>query len=148
MKKDVVVSLVCLFVSIFLLYSLNWIDDERAQAFPRVVILIIGVLSLLLLVQSLALKQIKQSTAENPFPWARFLIMFGLIVIYFFIMERIGFYFSAFLFFIAVTYLFGGAVKGAAKIASRIGLPVVFTSVLYLLFNLLLKVQTPTGLLF
>ena len=113
-----------------------------------VVIIIIGIFSLLLLIQSLALKRIKQSKADNPFPWTRFLIMFGLIVFYFIIMERIGFYLSAFLFFIAVTSLFGGALKSAAKTASRLALPVVFTGVLYLLFNVLLKVQTPRGLLF
>ena len=148
MKKDVIVSLVCLLAAIFLFYSLNWIGDERAQAFPKVVIIIIGIFSLLLLIQSLALKRVKQSQADNPFPWARFLIMFGLIVFYFIIMERIGFYLSAFLFFIAVTSLFGGALKGAAKTVSRLALPVVFTGVLYLLFNVLLKVQTPRGLLF
>lgn len=148
MKKDVIVSLVCLAGAIFLFYSLNWIDDERAQAFPRVVISIIGVLSLLLLVQTLALKSVKQAAAGDPFPWARFMIMFGLIVVYFAIMERIGFYLSAFLFFIAVTTLFGGAAKRATKAVSRVGLPLVFTGILYLLFSVLLKVQTPRGMLF
>ena len=147
-NKDVIVSFVCLAGALFLFYSLNWIDDERAQAFPRVVIIIIGVLSLLLLVQTLALKRLQQAASENPFPWARFLIMFGMIVVYFAIMERIGFYLSAFLFFVAVTFLFGGPLKGAAKVATRLALPVVFTGVLYLLFNVLLKVQTPKGFLF
>lgn len=148
MKKDVIVPLVCLAGALFLYYSLNWIDDERAQAFPRVVIIIIGVLSLLLLLQTLALKQVRQASAGNPFPWVRFLIMFVLIVVYFAIMERVGFYLSAFLFFVAVTSLFGKSLKNAAKACARVVLPMVFTSVLYLLFNVLLKVQTPKGLLF
>lgn len=148
MKKDVIVSLVCLAGAIFLFYSLSWIDDARAQAFPRVVITIIGILSLLLLVQTLALKRVKQEAAENPFPWAHFLTIFGLIVVYFSIMERIGFYLSAFLFFVAVTTLFSGAAKGATKAVARVGLPIVFTGILYLLFSMLLKVQTPKGILF
>ena len=45
----VVGQAVALFVglagALFLFYSLNWIDDERAQAFPRVVIIIIGMLA-------------------------------------------------------------------------------------------------------
>ena len=148
MKKDVIVSLVCLIVAILLFYSLNWIGDERARAFPRVVITLIGILSILLLVQTVTLKRSKPATANNPFPWVRCLTMFGLVVVYIALMERVGFYFSAFLFFVAVTTVFGGTIKDIRKFTFRIALPVLFTGVLYLLFNVLLKVQTPNGMLF
>lgn len=147
MKRDVLVSLVCLAAVIFFYYSLNWIDGDRARQFPGVVLIITGVLSLLLLVQTLVTKGVK-SSAGKPFPWGRFLSLLALILVYFYIMESLGFYFSAFLFFIAVTVIFGRVGLTVAKAASRIGLSFAFTGVLYLLFSVILKVQTPSGVLF
>ncbi len=145
MKKDVITALFCLAVSIFFYYSLGWIDDERATSFPRVVIIIMGILSLLLLVQTLAAQKIQKG---KPFPWKSFAGMFVLIVVYFFFMEKIGFYVSAFLFFIATALIFDTTDLQLKRVLSRVAVSAGFICVIYFLFKLMLKVQTPTGWLF
>ena len=145
MKKDMITALFCLAGSIFLYYSLGWIDGERARSFPRVIIIIMGILSILLLVQTLAAQKIQKG---KPFPWKSFAGMFVLIVSYFFFMEKIGFYVSAFLFFIAAALIFDKTDFQLKRVLSRIAVSAGFTCVIYFLFKLVLNVQTPTGLLF
>ena len=81
-------------------------DDPRAVVFPRVIIIIMGILSALLLLQNLVLKKIEGSKGSG-FPVARFLISFSLIILYLVFMETVGFYVSAFLFFVAITFVLG-----------------------------------------
>ena len=106
MKKDLIVSLVFLAGIVSLYLSLGFMDDPRAANFPKVIIIIMGILSALMLLQTVFLKQPTSSKGAG-FPFGRFLITFFMIIIYFFLMEGIGFYLSAFLFFIAVTFILG-----------------------------------------
>jgi len=69
-------------------------------------------------------------------------------VIYFVVMEGLGFYVSAFLFFVIITFVLGKADLNLKKGAMRIGIALLFTSVLFVLFNKILVVQTPRGLWF
>ena len=63
-------------------------------------------------------------------------------------MERLGFYVSAFLFFIILTFILGRKDLTLHKGALQIGIAFIFTAILFVLFNKLLVVQTPKGLLF
>ena len=144
MKKDIIVSLVLLAGVISLYLSLGYMDDPRAANFPKVIIIIMGVLSTLLLLQSLILKQPKSSQGAG-FPFGRFLICFFMIIIYFIFMETLGFYLSAFLFFVLVTCILGSSDLTARTAVMRVIVGVVFTGILFLLFNVLLAVQTPKG---
>jgi len=146
LKRDAIVSLVLLAGVISLYLSLGFMDDPRAANFPRVIIIIMGILSALLLLQSLFLKRPKSSEGAG-FPFGRFLICFFMIIVYFIFMESLGFYLSAFLFFIAVTFILGSADLTARKAVMRVAIGFVFTGILFLLFNVLLAVQTPKGLL-
>ncbi|HKI49280.1 MAG TPA: tripartite tricarboxylate transporter TctB family protein [Desulfobacteria bacterium] len=146
MKKDMIVSLVLLAGIVSLYLSLGFMDDPRAATFPRVIIIIMGILAALLLLQSLILKRPKTSEGAG-FPFGRFLICFFMIILYFLFMEALGFYFSAFLFFIAVTFIMGSADLTARKAVMRVVIGFVFTGILFFLFNVLLAVQTPKGLL-
>ncbi len=146
MKKDMIVSLVLLAGIVSLYLSLGHMDDPRAATFPRVVIIIMGILAALLLLQSLILKRPKTSEGAG-FPFGRFLICFFMIILYFVFMESLGFYLSAFLFFIAVTFIMGSTDLTARKAAMRVVIGFVFTGILFFLFNVLLAVQTPKGLL-
>lgn len=162
MKRDLVVSLVLLAGVVCLYLSLSLMEEPRAAAFPRVVILIMGALSLALLIQSLlagyrgqgaASQPVpattgKQTDGKKPFPLGTLVGCFVMIVIYFAIMEWLGFYLSAFLFFVAVTFLFGRRELTIRQGVSRIGIAMIFTGVLFVLFNRILVVQTPKGLLF
>ena len=146
MKKDMIVSLVLLVGVVSLYFSLGFMDDPRAANFPRVIIIIMGILSALLLLQSIFLKQPKSSEGAG-FPFGRFFICFFMIIVYFIFMETLGFYLSAFLFFIAVTFILGSADLTARKAVLRVAVGFVFTGILFLLFKVLLAVQTPKGLL-
>lgn len=146
MKKDIIVSLVLLAGVISLYLSLGLIEDPRAITFPRVIIVIMGILSGLLLLQSVVLKKPKSSEGAG-FPFGRFFICFFLIILYFIFMEFLGFYFSAFLFFVAVTFILGSGDLTPKKAVLRTVIGLVFTGILFFLFNVLLAVQTPKGLL-
>lgn len=147
MKKDVIVALVCLVGSIALYFSLGAIAEERAREFPKVVLIIIMVLSALLLIQSLLMKKIQQA-AGKPFPWRRFFLLLAIILVYMGVMQNLGFYVSTFLFFVVVYLILGRQDLSSKKAVSRILISAGFTGVLFVLFNVLLAVQTPKGLTF
>ena len=146
MKKDLIVSLVFLAGIVSLYLSLGLIEDPRAANFPKVIIIIMGILSALMLLQTVFLKQPTSSKGAG-FPFGRFLITFFLIIVYFLLMEGIGFYLSAFLFFIAVTFILGSKDLNFRTGSFRVVIAFAFTGILFLLFKVLLVVQTPKGLL-
>jgi len=147
MGRDACVGAVCLVGSGVLYCTLGLIEDERAAIFPRVLIVAMAVLSALLLVQGLLLKR-KAAAPGRAYPWGRFFFLFGLIVAYFALMESLGFYVSAFLFFLAVAFILCRAELTGRKAGFRVLGSAIFVAVLYVLFNLILVVQTPRGLLF
>jgi len=147
MGKDTLVGAVCLVGSGVLYCTLGLIEDERAAIFPGVLIIAMAVLSALLLAQGLILKR-KTAAPGRAYPWGRFFLLFGLIVVYFALMESLGFYVSAFLFFLAVAFILGRAELTKRRAGFRILGSAIFVTVLYVLFNLILVVQTPRGLLF
>lgn len=146
MKRELIVSLVLLIGSIILYLILGHIEMSEAQTFPRFVIVIMGILSALLVLQSLTAKALA-SLKKAPFPVARFAICFILIIAYFVFMEGLGFYVSAFLFFVATTFILGAKDLTLRSGLIRAAAGFVFTIVLFILFNVLLAVQTPKGLL-
>jgi hypothetical protein len=107
-----------------------------------------AILSGLLLLQTLIVGGKGASATGKPFPFRKFSICFILIIIYFAVMEWIGFYVSSFLFFIAATFILGIKDLTPKRGAVRIGTALVFMVVLFFLFNKLLAVQTPRGILF
>ena len=140
-------------------------EDPRAATFPRVVIIMMGVLSVALLLQSAIVRQKKNrsalqntsvknkgekddAAAKNQRLLTRVFLCFILIIIYFAVMEWLGFYFSAFLFFVAATFVLGRKELTLRKGGVRIGIAFIFTAVLFVLFNKLLVVQTPKGIFF
>ncbi len=147
MRGDAVVGMVCLAGSAALYSTLGLIDDPRAIAFPRTIIIIMGILSALLVVQGLLVPGEKKKET-TPYPWIRFLVLFAMIVAYLALSETLGFYLSAFLFFVTVAFGLGRASLSPRKAALRLAGSAVFTGVLYLLFQVVLEVQTPRGLWF
>ena len=166
MKKDLIIALILLLGSFALYASLSLMEEPAAASFPRVVIIIMGILGLMLLIQTVIIKQRsertvlqsdrvanqekkpKDSGVVNKFPFGTVVGCFLLILVYFVVMEKLGFYLSAFLFFIAATFILGRKDLTFHKSVVRIGIAFIFTAVLFFLFNKLLVVQTPKGLLF
>jgi hypothetical protein len=165
LRKELIISLVVLAGTIGLYCSLALMEDPRAATFPRVVIVVMGVLSVALLLQNAIVRQkmnrpvlqntsVKNKSEKNDaaanrhFPLARVFLCFILIIIYFAVMEGLGFYFSAFLFFVASTFVLGRKELTLRKGGVRVGIAFIFTAVLFVLFNKLLVVQTPKGMFF
>lgn len=165
MRKELITSLVVLAGTISLYCSLSLMEDPRAATFPRVVIVIMGVLSVALLLQSVFVRQKKsrpvlqrtsveykgeknRAPVKNKFPLAQVFVCFILIIIYFAVMEWLGFYVSAFLFFVVTTFVLGGKGLTLRKGGLKVGVAFIFTAILFVLFNKLLFVQTPKGMFF
>jgi hypothetical protein len=166
LKKDLIVSSILLAGSIALYASLSLMEEPAAASFPRVVIVLMGCLGLVLIIQTLiagqrpprpvlqnnhvadSAKAPKDSGAANRFSFGTLVVCFVLILVYFVVMEKLGFYVSAFLFFIILTFVLGRKNLTLHKGAVRIGIAFIFTAILYVLFNKLLVVQTPKGLFF
>jgi hypothetical protein len=166
LKKDLIVALILLAGSIALYASLSLMEDPAAASFPRVVIVIMGCLGVALAVQAVMAKQrheravlqsnhvtesgneSKNSGTAKQFSLGTLVVCFALIAVYFVVMEKLGFYVSAFLFFIVTTFILGRKDLTLQKGAVQIGIALIFTAVLFLLFNKLLVVQTPKGILF
>jgi hypothetical protein len=123
-------------------------DDPRAVIFPRILIIIMGILAGLLLLQDLIIRKKMVSEKGKRFPFGPFFLCFVMVLIYFSIMESLGFYLSSFLFFVAVTFILGAKGLTVGKSVARIGVSFFFMAILYVLFNRILAVQTPKGLFF
>ncbi|RJX28366.1 MAG: tripartite tricarboxylate transporter TctB family protein [Desulfarculus sp.] len=145
MNRDALVGLVCLAASVVLYATLGHIEEPRAAAFPRTIIVIMGALSALLFLQHLIFP--KPRPQQPPFPWLRVGGLFAIIVIYLVVCEELGFYLSAFLFFLAVTYIMGWRRLNPKQAAKWLMGSAIFTGILYVLFKVILEVQTPRGLL-
>ncbi|MBN2032099.1 MAG: tripartite tricarboxylate transporter TctB family protein [Deltaproteobacteria bacterium] len=153
-NRDTKVALLILAVTVALYLSLSSIDPE-ATIFIRVVIVAIGALSLLLMAQGMLLKHrgerggVAQDSASKKavYGWKPVAYIFGAILVYFFVMERLGFYISAFLYFVGVVSLLDWGGLTLRKGFVRIAIAFLFIAVIYLLFSVILQVQTPRGLL-
>ncbi|MCB2191684.1 MAG: tripartite tricarboxylate transporter TctB family protein [Deltaproteobacteria bacterium] len=146
MNRDAIVGLVCFVGSVALYATLGHIEEARAAVFPRTIIVIMGVLSGLLCLQHLLFRK-PGAGKSAPFPFLRVSGLFVIIVIYLYVLESLGFYLASFLFFITVTFI-----MGYKKLNTKQGLrwvlgSFIFTVVLYVLFSVVLEVQTPRGLL-
>lgn len=145
MSRDAIVGLVCFAGSVALFASLGHIEEARAAVFPRTIIVIMGILSGLLLLQHILFR--KPQAKQPSFPWLRVGELFVIIVVYLAFLEDLGFYLSSFLFFLAVTYIMGWQRLDARQALRWLLGSAVFTGILYVLFKVVLEVQTPRGLL-
>jgi len=153
-NRDNKVALFVLAVTVALYLSLSSIDPE-ATIFIRVVIVAIGALALLLMAQGMLLKHRGKGrgTSQGPaskksgLAWKPVAVIFSAILVYFFMAERLGFYLSAFVYFAGVVSLLDWRGLTPRKGFVRIAIAFLFVAVIYLLFSVILQVQTPRGLL-
>ncbi len=153
-KHNIIVALVVLIGSIALYSSLALIRDPRATTFPRLVILVMGALAVLLLLQSYLLHPAADASAgaaskaasAEAFPWEAVLVVLIGIFIYLAVMQNVGFYLSTFIFFNGIVFMLSRKTLSLHKGMKMATMTLCFTSVLYLLFNVLLKVQMPRGI--
>lgn len=145
MNRDAIVGLVCLVLSVVLYACLGHIEEPRAAAFPRTIIIAMGILSAMMLLQHLLFP--KPQAKQGPFPWARVGGLFAIIIVYLALLEVVGFYLASFLFFMAVVCIMGFRRITTKQVLSWMLGSAIFTAILFVLFKVLLEVQTPRGLL-
>ena len=125
-------------------------DMPRAYIFPKTVITVMVVMALIQLTESIIMaKKIRAGMANQnavAFPWKNVTMAFVCAVVYFASMESVGFYFSGFLFFLITTTLLQKEKITFKSSAMRAATGGVFMAVLFLLFHVILAVQTPKGL--
>jgi hypothetical protein len=150
----VVASIV--FVGAFALYCyIGRVPDPQAFMFPRVIVSLIGILALLLLAQSLLLQKSvlpapngRGEALYRRYPFSRVGSVFLCIILFFAVMEGVGFYLSSFIFFLAVASLLSRGRLDAKKGMILAGTAFIFMAVLFVLFNMVLRVQAPRGIFY
>lgn len=150
-KSDLVVSAVIL-GSTILVYTSMKARDPLTAIFPAATLIITGSLSLLLLILSLVSMMAKGKPGEvSPvhFPFSRIIVTGLLIIGYLSVLNILGFYFTAFVFYLVFASIVALEREAIfSRLHNKILTSVLFIFILYMLFKMLLKVQTPTGLAF
>jgi len=150
-KSDLVVSAVILGCTI-LVYTSMKARDPLTAIFPAATLIITGSLSLLLLILSLVSMMAKRQPREvSPvhFPFSRIIVTGLLIIGYLSVLNVLGFYFTAFVFYLVFASIVALDREAVfSRLHNKILTSVLFVFILYMLFKMLLKVQTPTGLAF
>lgn len=150
-KSDLVVSAVIL-GSTILVYSSMKARDPLTPIFPAATLIITGSLSLLLLILSLVSMMAKRKPGEvSPvhFPFSRIIVTGLLIIGYLSVLNILGFYFTAFVFYLVFASIVALDREVIfSRLHNKVLTSVLFVFILYMLFKMLLKVQTPTGLAF
>ena len=151
MKRELSISVVMVLLSLGAFVVMYQIEDPNAITFPRVVLIVMLILGVLLALQGYITGKkgaAKKDESAQPFPFKPVLIALAGILIYFAIMEIVGFYFSGFLFFLIITLILQEPKVTLPVILKRAGASAIFMGVLFILFNIILAVQTPKGFLF
>jgi hypothetical protein len=157
MKRiNIIVALVVLAAATALYFSLSLIIDQRAVIFPRIVILVMGVLALLLLLQALLFQPAGNAPESDAppasplhgVPWGTTALVLIGILLYLWVMQDVGFYLSTFIFFAGIVFLLSRKTMTFSKGLKISASALVFTAVLFFLFNILLKVQMPRGIFY
>jgi putative tricarboxylic transport membrane protein len=148
-RSDAIVGGVIL-LSAIVVYSSLKARDPLTAIFPAATLIIMGSLSLLLLILALVSMRARRVPGEVspvPFPFGRIICAGLLIIGYLYVLNILGYYFTAFIFYLVFAStvaleretMFG-------RLHNKVLTSVLFIFILYMLFKMLLKVQTPTGL--
>ena len=138
--SDVISSLVLLFFLITLTVQLGAIPEE-SSTYPKILMGLSYIMVLIQLVRNIITYK-KSEVFETPVKaQLKFLLPYGiLIVVYLFLLNKIGYIFDTVLF--CVVSLIGLKLKNKAVIVI---LPIVLTLVIYFVFSLFLSVILPRG---
>ena len=128
------------------LYALA--GESEAYLFPRSIALAIGLLGLV--IAGSTLTSMVRPAADRPGAssrWLAVLPVLAVFVAYRFTMEALGFYVSAFAAFLIIVWIYAPEPVSPPVAAKRLAISAAFIAVIFVLFSVLLNVQTPRGLL-
>lgn len=136
---DRIVSTLGLLIVVILHLKMDAYPAE-AQIMPGALLTAGGFLFLILAFQAFILKSNRAEVFKN-FPILNISIIIVVLFMYFFLIQKLGFYVSSWLFFMLITTWFNSE---KSKITSWI-LGTFFILFLYLIFEMLLRVPLPRG---
>lgn len=150
MKRELSISAGMIALTLISFYLMYQIEIPEAQTFPKVVLSIMMLLGVFLGIQAIINKKPEEASKgdKKPYPIKKVAIALCCMIVYFAVMETVGFYLSGFIFFFVVTLVLqeekitpkGAAFRGITCLA--------FMGVLFILFNNILAVQAPRGIFY
>ena len=136
---DRFVSIIGLIVVVALYLKMDSYPDE-ARVLPGALLIIAGTLFVIMAFQSFVLKSYTEEVFTN-IPVFKISLVVVALFMYFFLIQKLGFYVSSWLFFMVITTWFN---KDKSKIFAWI-IGTLFILLLYFIFGMLLKVPLPRG---
>lgn len=116
--------------------------------YPKMLSILLGVLSILMIVGAIR-DQVETEKVQVWFAtksaFFMFMITFILLVIYPFIMKNLGFATASFIFISCMTWLLSE--KENRKPVFMFGITVVLTTIVYIIFKMVLEIPFPRGIL-
>ncbi|NOY65466.1 MAG: C4-dicarboxylate ABC transporter permease [Nitrospirae bacterium] len=147
-RYDLIVAILVISGSLAIYKFALKVKDPLSAIFPSATLIIMAGLASLLLVQVLVsmVSNKKLDATGIDIPISKVVLLFLYTVVYFYSLNRIGFYLSSFLFYAVFPFLFRRSKDTLLKdLSVKIVVSCIFMGILYFLFNLILKVQTPAG---
>jgi hypothetical protein len=134
-------------VSLLLYWAAAAPGDAQAYLFPKLIALGMAVLGVAMLVRNWSPIAAEGDTPSSV-PWSRLWPALIIFVLYLVLAQRLGFYITSWLAFVTIGIVYSPAETSVVGAKRCFPVSVAFLSVLYLVFVLLLQVQTPRGVLF
>ncbi|MDL2268028.1 tripartite tricarboxylate transporter TctB family protein [Desulfovibrio sp. OttesenSCG-928-G15] len=143
------ISIALMVVSALVFYYLMQDYEHNAILFPRMMVIIMLCLAGCKAMGELVLARTasREGQSGEKYPLPRVLFVLAAMVVYIMVLEDVGFYTSAFLFFFIVTLVIQPFERTPRVVAMRFATCFGFILFLYMLFGVLLKVQLPRGIL-
>jgi hypothetical protein len=140
-KASIVLSL-CFIVGAIYLYSITfrWKPGTHATL-PRLSLTMIILLNVLAIVQEMRRRGDTKNMTFSKRSLGRLLMAILITAIYIASIKVLGFYLSSLLFLTGMMFF-----VGAKGLMLTVGIPLVFTISLYVVFGLFLRVNVPTGM--
>lgn len=142
------VAMVMLGIALVLIVFID-IEMSSAYQFPNLLafaMLLVAILQLIFSGKAKADKQMHKR--EQVIVWQRLWPVLTLLIICLLTIETIGFYFTLFVLFFSLVIIYSPAPRFVFKsVLPALSITILFLGFLYLIFALVLKVQTPSGFL-
>lgn len=142
-KRDLIFSIISLIISIFWsLFAFSYPRDS--SAFPRILCVVLILLSLIMFYKSLQTDVNRHPTDENFIIFSKKNVLFYLLCgLYILALTKIGFYVASYFFVLGICIFLKYQNKAVIFVW-----PAVLCLLLYLVFSCFLHVPTPEGILF
>jgi hypothetical protein len=122
--------------------------DTEAYLFPRSIAVAMAVLGLAIFASTLRPHSRSTTIADKArISWPRVVPVLAVLVVYRWAMEVIGFYSAGFAAFLAIAWIYGPEPFSVGTAIKRIAISAAFMAAIFAVFFLLLRVQTPRGVL-